>query len=502
MALSNHPKLRALALVLLGALAVLAQAPLFAWPLAFVGLSGLLLAIHEADSPKRAFWDGWFWGFGYFLAGLHWIVHPLLVDAQAFAWMIPFAVTLLPGALAFFIAAVAYLTRWVNGGLLSRWLFFAVIWVAFELLRAVLFTGFPWHLLGYMAYVAPPLVQFASIAGVYGVGLVVALLATVPALLLRLKRDDIMMPLVMFTACVLAILAYGQARLTENSGSGEAFAVRLVQPNIPQQMKWEPEQFSKIVDRYLSLTAQLGNPQPDVIIWPEASLPLLIEEERSLRAEIARIMPADSYLIMGGTRVASDEADGIKFWNSLFVMNARGEVVSSYDKHHLVPFGEFVPLREYLPFVNKITPGDMDFSSGEGPVTLDLGEYPPFSPLICYEAIFPHQAVDSENRASWLVNITNDAWFGRLAGPHQHATIARMRAIEQGLPLVRVANTGISAVYDSRGRVLAAISVAQQGLSDITIEVGDRSVYSRIGDVVVLSMLVILGLLGVFSRKN
>lgn len=472
---SHNPPFFYAAAFVCGVLASFAFPPYFILPLWIIGTGGFFILITGAGSGLRAFWLGWWFGFGHFIAGVYWIAYSLLVDAERFAWLMPFAVSLIPAALALYTGAIVWAAYRLP---LSGWrkaAGFACVWALAELLRARLFTGFPWNLAGYVWSVSDAMLQTAPLWGIYGLSFIAVLAAALPAQLcsfdsgrFRLSRDG-WRPAA-FAALLVAILYAGGAwRLSHAPAvGGSGMAVRLVQPNIPQKLKWLPGERDAALLKHLELTRlPAAGPRPDVIIWPEASIPFILEKEPRLRRKMADTLSSGQYLITGALRAEEGYSGGFRLWNSVRALDASGRIAANYDKHKLVPFGEFIPWREYFPWVSKITHGDVDFSRGHGPESITLDGIPPFSPLICYEAIFPNSVVDRASRPSWLLNVTNDAWFGDSPGPHQHLHMARMRAAEQGLPLVRVANTGISAVTDGYGRIVASIGLNEMGVKDV-----------------------------------
>ena len=275
--------------------------------------------------------------------------------------------------------------------------------------------------------------------------------------------------------------------------------VRLVQPSIPQSLKWQPAAAQSNFRRLLDLSAAPSRDRLAAILWPEAATPYLIGRDRLARDAIAAIVPKGGYVITGALRTNPPPGPPEQFWNSIEAINDKGGIVAHYDKAHLVPFGEYAPLREWLP-IDKITHGPTDLSAGSGPQTIDLPGLPPLAPIVCYEAIFPGAIIDESNRPDWILNVTNDAWYGDTSGPYQHFAIARTRAVEEGLPLIRVANNGISAVVDPSGRVLARTNLDAIGYVDSALPAAAaRTPYARIGNWAFLGLLV-LGSVAVVLR--
>ena len=443
----------------LGLLAALALPPLHLVPVLLLAIPGLLALLEGAGSWRRAAWTGFAWGWGHHLAGVYWVTHAILTDTANFWWLVPLAAPALAIPLALFVVPPVLVARALPPGW-PRLLGFAGAWTLAELARGLLFTGFPWNLLGSVWTFAALPVQAASLVGTHGLSLVTVLLAGLP--LLRRPR------LLLGGALVLLLLAgFGWWRLPVTSPAGPPVQLVLVQGNIAQEVKWQAEQRLPIFRRYLELSATAARAAaaaPDarlVVIWPETASPFLLAQDVEARRAAAATLPPGAVLLAGTVRVEwGPDNRARELFNSLVAIDERGEVIALYDKAHLVPFGEYMPLSGLLPI--RLVTGGMDFSAGPGPVTLSLPGLPDFSPLICYEVIFP-AAVAGQPRPGWLVNITNDAWFGISAGPWQHLATARLRAVEEGLPLARAAQTGISAVFDSHGRLLGRTGLGEVG---------------------------------------
>lgn len=474
--------------------------PLHLVPLLVVAFGGLLWLVEGAGSRRAAFLDGWWFGVGHFVTGLYWLAHAMLVDPQAYGWMIPFAVLGLAGVLGLFTGAATLAVHAARVRGVAAALVLAVAWTAAEWLRGHVLTGFPWNLIGTAWSGIVPLMQPAALVGVYGLGLLTVLAAALPAT----RRMAAVLGAV---ALVAAGWTWGALRLPGEPAAVPDVRLRLVQPNIPQTLKWDASEREANLRRTLALTTAEGFTSRTHVIWPETAMPFAITDVNpngpALRAALAGVTPPGGLLVTGAVRVVRDNPMMPQLWNSLQAVNALGDIVATYDKHHLVPFGEYVPFREqlrqfqgFLPdfLGGLVTPaGPVDFSAGPGPVTLDLPGLPPASPLICYEAIFPAR-VAAAQRPAWLLNITNDAWFGISSGPHQHFAAARFRAVEEGLPLVRAANNGISAVVDAYGRTTARLELGQTGVLDAALPAAATATpYARAGDAGVLG-LALLGL--------
>jgi len=466
-----------------GVLAMLSLPPVYVLPVLYVAFPVLVWMLAGVSSRRAAFALGWWFGFGWFVVSLYWIGNALLIFGDRHAWMIPFAVLGLPAFLAIY-TGLAGLVATLGRNHLERALWLSAGWVAAEWLRGHAFTGFPWNLVGYSWMGSDALMQAASVVGVYGLSLGAVVSASLPAVLAmpgRRLRYGAVAAAVLIPALSLA---GGMWRLAGAPAPGDAvepgIGIRIVQAGIPQREKWRRDLRGRNLATNLRLSVEKRPDWVTHIVWPENAATFFIEEEPGYRQAMARVTPPGGLLITGAPRRSGPP---LEIWNSVFAVDSRGDVVGRYDKSHLVPFGEYVPLREYLP-ISKVTQGAVDYSAGDGPKTLHLPGIPPVSPLVCYEAIFPGGVVDETDRPAWMLNLTNDAWYGISAGPHQHLAISRLRAVEEGMPIVRAANTGISAVADSFGRELGRIGLDRQGVLDFRLpkSLPVATLYARYGD--------------------
>ena len=493
----------------LGVLATLSLPPFLILPFAIISYTVLYLLVNAAENPRRAFLDGWWWGWGYYMTGLYWFCVALLTDAEKFAWLIPFSLFLLTAAIALHSAVACWIFKRLRIGGLSGIYLFSVVWTLMEYLRGHWLSGFPWNLPGYALNITSATMQAASLVGAYGLSWWVVFFSAAPAAFyltgIGRKRAAKFVALI---ALVFALLVnFGQWRLIEADKVPEAaryvpgIKLRLVQADIAQPHKWDPRMQMQGLKQYIDLTRSPGLEGVTHIIWPETAIPYVLAANTPLTRLLAQAIPDDKYLISGTLR---DEGhnETWKIWNSL--VNLRGgDIIGVYDKNKLVPFGEFLPLRSVLP-KEWLTPvGETDFSQGPGMQTLIWPGLPPVSPLICYEVIFPDRAVNPENRPDWLLSVTNDAWFGKSTGPYQHFEMARMRTVEQGLPLVRVGNTGITASVDAYGRVLAKLDLGARGFIDIGLptKMVGSTIYSIYKDSIIL-LLIVSGLILIIIRKK
>ena len=462
---------RGLAALFAGLISALAFAPFNIFPALLLAYAVLVLLIDgasgESHPVRLGALVGWCFGFGQFLAGLYWVGYAFTVDAAAHAWQIPFVAVLLPGGLAVFTAlACAFSVRfWPTGA--PRIFFFAGVSAIFEWLRGHVLTGFPWNLSAYAWGAVPGVMQSASVVGAYGLTLLTLLFASSLAEFASVRLRAWRLP-VALTAIFVLIWIGGEARLgLVHPGSVSGARIRLVQPNVPQAEKYPLKYRLRNWTRLLELSKAPARTSPKIVVWPEAAPPFLITAAPESLEQIGALTP-DNRILMTGTVRAQAKADGgFTYFNSFFVFSHGGKLIGTYDKSHLVPFGEYLPLPRVLHALglSKLIEMPDGFGEGPGPRTLEIPGAPKTDPLICYEIIFPG-AVIGKGRPGWIVNVTDDSWFGPSTGPYQHLLMARERAIEEGLPVVRDANTGISAVIDPLGRVEAHLALGQMGFLD------------------------------------
>ncbi len=506
---------------LAGIVAALAAPPIYLIFALFFSLPVLVWILDGVNAQSSSMWNrapaafmtGWAFGFGYFAPNLYWVAEAFLVDADVFSWMIPFVVILFPLGLGIFhgFAVLFASLFWTSG--LARVALLASGFTALEWVRGHIFTGFPWATVGYSAGAFEGLEQLAAYGGVYGLTFLVVFVGASPAIL---AADDDeasrglsgrIFVVAMILAAVGAAWSVGASRLSGAQPEfEETVKLRLIQPNIAQNRKWDPKYRNEIFSTFLELSDMATTPEvtgvKDVthVVWPESALPFLLEANPRAREQIAELLPENVTLITGALRRAPvgrpGEPDDNRARNSVLVINHEGKTVASYDKAHLVPFGEYLPFASWLEPLGlrqMVTlPGS--FVPGFGPRTISLQNAPPVSLLVCYEIIFPRAVIDRDKRPGWILNVTNDAWFGESIGPRQHFAQSRMRAIEEGLPVVRVANTGISAVIDPYGRTLKSLPLGRRGVVDSALPKAiPPTFYATFGDKIVL-MLVLFGL--------
>jgi apolipoprotein N-acyltransferase len=514
---------RRLAALLAGALSVLAMAPFFAWPVLWLTLPALVWLIDGAVSQAPASSApgspglisrlrgnymvaaaavGWWFGFGYFLTGLFWIGEAFLVEPEVFAALLPLAVTSMPAGLALFHAAATGLAArfWSRGA--ARVLVLALALSAAEWARGHVLTGFPWNVLGYALTWPLPLMQSAAALGIYGLTLATVLVFALPPVLWCAAPAGAAGRRARVAAVAIALgpigglAVLGQVRL---AAAPQTFVpgvkIRIVQPSVPQREKWRPENQRRIFLDHMELSA--ANPAGETdnlagithLVWPEAAMPFLPLDYPDVRAAIGRLLPHSTHLIAGALRAEpapAGSARSRRIFNSLIVFGQGGSLVALYDKIHLVPFGEYLPLQSQLEAIGleQLTRLRGGFDSGATPrPLLRVPGLPPAVPLICYEAIFPRAVVQGAERPALMLNVTNDGWFGNTTGPRQHLHQARVRAVEEGLPLMRAANNGISAGIDAYGRILARLDLNVRGAIDVGLPTpAAPPLYTRLGD--------------------
>jgi apolipoprotein N-acyltransferase len=377
---------------------------------------------------------------------------------------------------------------------------FAIAWTVAEWVRGHAFTGLPWNLIGYAWSGGFPgaIVMLQSVAwiGIYGLSFLTVLAASLPALfgtasLAPISPGRRLAPAIGAGLLILVPGLLGALRLQTTPTADTGIWLRIVQPSIPQTMKWDPTAAERNFRLLLDLSGAPAARSIAAVVWPEAATPFLLGRDGSHRRQIGTIASGRGYVITGAVRANPPPGPIVQIWNSLEALDGDGDIVARYDKAHLVPFGEYVPFRDVLPW-KKITVGSVDYTAGPGPRTINLPGLPRFAPLICYEVVFPHAIVDEDDRPAWILNVTNDAWYGQSSGPYQHFAIARTRAVEEGLPLVRVANNGVSGVVDALGRVVARIDLNTVGYADLPLPAAAKAtMYARGGDWMLLGLLII-----------
>lgn len=479
----------------LGFIAALGLAPVGIWGLAPIALAVLIWRLARAATARHAFRLALAAGLGWFGLSMSWIIEPFLVQPEIYGWMAPFALMLMALGGALFWAIPVWAAWRIAGGWRSRVLAIAAVLVLSDWLRGWIFTGLPWSLIGHV-WIDTPVAQLAAVLGAPGLSALTLLAAALPALLWRpIQARDIYARPAGFAAGTLlsvlligAVWAGGMARLAQPLPQDRPQILRLVQPNAEQALKWDPDWARVFYQRLIDLSATPG--PRDLVIWPETAVNFLLEDATPVLPDLARA--ADAPLILGIQR-----REDSRYFNSLVTVDRAGAITNIYDKFHLVPFGEYIPWGDAMARIGISAFAAQQgngYTPGPGPAVIDTGgDIPPFQPLICYEAIFPQHLRGLESRPGWLLQITNDSWFGKISGPYQHLAQAQLRAVQSGLPLVRVANTGVSAVIDARGGLRQTLGLGQMGVIDAPLPGAlPETLWMRFGDWPVVALMMAL----------
>ncbi|HEY4142800.1 MAG TPA: apolipoprotein N-acyltransferase [Pseudolabrys sp.] len=493
-----------------GAASALAMAPFNAWPILFVTFPVLVWLIDGSAAGRwsgaiNAAIAGWCFGFGFFVAGLYWIGYAFLVDAKTFAWLLPIAVSGLPAYLAIFTALGVAAARliWVRGP--ERLLALAATLTIAEWLRGHVLSGFPWNTFGYALTQPLALAQSVSLVGIWALTFLCIAICATPAVL----ADDTIdtprpyRPLALGLIIILVMMIYGTVRLSLNpTAFVDGVTLRVMQPNLQQDQKFNYSAKAEVMARYIGLSSRSTGPDAEGLsnvthlIWPESAFPFFLTREPDALAQIAGLLKPGTELITGAVRAAQGAtAANPRAYNSVYVIDPDGSIQGIYDKVHLVPFGEYLPFQRVLEKIGlrNLTKQIGGFQSGDRRRAMDVPHAPKMLPLICYEAIFQGAAVPrGEERPGWLVNVTNDGWFGISTGPHQHFQQSRVLAIAEGLPMVRAANTGISAVIDPLGRVINSLPLGAEGVFDSRLpQPATPPLFLLVGDCAFILFLVV-----------
>ena len=486
---------------LAGLVSALGFAPLGLWPLTILAFAGLLWLIETAPSLRSALARGWWFGVGQFVLGLNWIATAFTYQAAMPAWLGWVAVVLLSLYLAVFPAAAAGLAwRWGKGSRVAMTLILAAAWIVTEWLRGTLFTGFAWNPIG--VALLPTGASWLSVAiGTYGLSGVVVLIGGAVRLVLGGMADRKAAALLAVAIGALSAAAWA-AHPGPAAGAGPL--VRIVQPDIGQQNKWDPGFEAENFRRLATLTGPPAR-EPRLILWPEAATPDFLSYEPRPRRRLAALIGPNDLLLLGGVEPIFDAGgQGVAAHNSVYALSPDARIIGRYDKAHLVPYGEYLPMRPVLSAIglSRLAPGDLDFRAGPGPRTLDLGVFGRAGLQVCYEIVFSGDVVDRANRPDFIFNPSNDAWFGAW-GPPQHLAQARLRALEEGLPVVRATPTGISAVIDAEGRLLHSLPLGAAGAIDARLpRAAPPTPFARFGNLLAFAFALLLVAAAVAVRRK
>lgn len=454
-------------LFFLGLISSLAFAPTYLFFIFFYTFYYLLEALEENN--KTNFLKGWVFGFGYFIGNCYWYCSSLLIEPLKFGWLIPFAISIIPAYLAVYIGFTTLFTAYIKIYIKNKFIItviFSFFWTIFEYLRGILLTGFPWNLIGYSLGFSTILTQIVSIFGTYIFGFILILFYSC---FYVLKEKKYKFYSIFYILIFIFILAYGFIKLNNNENTRKICGIRLVQPNVPQIAKIENNS-EEILNNLLDLSLK-NSENVEYVIWPESALPFYLfyanENYKQYNTKILSLLKErlkNKTLITGGIKVDIEKKE---IFNSIFVIK-NGEIIDVYSKNHLVPFGEYIPFSNIFKFLNTVT-GTINLSSSNDvrKIIKINDEFPTFSPSICYESIFPNLV---NKKADLIINVTNDAWFGFTSGPYQHLVASKFRALENNIPVLRVANSGITAFVDKNGGVIKRLKLGTRGIVDVCVE--------------------------------
>lgn len=456
---------------------------------------------------------GFLFSLGYHVHGLLWVGNALLVEGNSFRWVWPLSVIGLPCLLSLFSAGFTALARkFSDPAKLTGVLFFAVMLALSEWVRGHIFSGFPWNLYGHTWTASLPMLQIVNLFGMYALTLFTVIWMAFPGYLIisRLSINTKAILTFLLLASVTGVYLYGSMRLNANQTVYDMdTSIRVVQPNIRQDLKWKPELMAEHFMELLSLSEPYSNASKEenhktYIVWPETAMPPQVLDSvdagRAVQATLAAF-PHEAYLLTGALRVVY-ENDKKAYYNSLLAMNAHQEGLAIYDKSRLVPFGEFIPFQKFIPIRPVVQFNG--FMAGTGTQTIEMPSGQGITPLICYEVIFPGMARGGEKRPDMIVNITNDAWYGDSAGPYQHFMQVIIRAVEYGVPVVRSANTGISGIIDPYGRILAQTGLFQKSAltNPLPVKTQERTLYGRTQDLLFFLLCILMIVINQHVRKR
>lgn len=489
----------------LGVLAVGALPPYYFLPCLFLAFSGLMVRLNRSETKKDAAFTGFWFGFGFFSIGLSWVCNALMIEGMGFEALAPLPLIGFGLWGGLFPMAACVIASFFPKGI-RRLIAFGAAWGITEWVRSWLFTGFPWNLIASVWSNWPVMLQTASLWGAFGLSAISVFMAALPGMIKGRSWKNLW-PAYLSLLVLSVLWGYGYSRLNsapDISDTINGVKVRLVQPNIPQGKKWDIDEAEQNLMKLVHLSRAAGSNKLSHVIWPETATNFLLLENEFARGMVVSALTPSSILLAGSFRTEKDETNNkLKLFNSIVVLNDVGIELGHYDKTHLVPFGEYVPLAKYFPFMREVVPLPMDLSKGKGIKTTVVPRTLPVGMLVCYEVIFPGHVADKKTRPYWLVNVTNDGWYGISAGPYQHFASAQMRSVEEGLPLARSANTGISGMIDAYGRVTASLELGKQGYVDAGLprRTDEPTFYAQYGNKVPLLFCLISLILAAIPYK-
>lgn len=487
----------------LGFILSFTQAPYDYWFLIFPIFSGLYYLYCQFETKISVFFGVFLFALAYFVAGLHWIGNALLVEGNEFKYMWPFAVIALPSLLSLFTAFSLLFAHVLTAKKTTLgFLVFCTFLALSEFVRGHIFTGFPWNLYGYTWLGLMPIAQISSIFGPYGLTFLTIIWGGIFGYVFLNRQKSILLP-VLTIISFIAAFTYGQSRLlNDNIVNIEDTFVRIVQPNIPQETKWNPDALSQNFIKHIELSKDIPTQKKTMLIWPETAIPPTIISSVTAKEKFQSILGDNIILLTGGLKVLPASANkSLEYHNAIIKLDGINKPEKIYSKSHLVPFGEYIPFQKYIPL--KPVVSFSGFKRGNGETTIKIEDYPSFSPQICYEIIFPNRMVNKkEDKPDFILTVTNDAWYGDSAGPRQHFASARFRAIEQGIPVLRAANTGISGIIGPYGQVIKKLPLLQTGVIDgyIPKSLEKPTLFGQLGHLLFLLFTGIIIVIGVFKR--
>lgn len=492
-----------------GIAATFAFPPYYQIWILFAAFGSLMWLLNKTESCRHTFALGYCFGFGFFAFGLSWIANALALDIKSFGWLIPISFVASGAFFGLFTALPAMLTAYFRG-IWSKIIIFATFWAVFEWLRSFLLTGFPWNLLSSALTFDHQLLQLSALVGPYGFSLLLCIIFSLPAAAFTApyRRNALISAFlcIFLSGTIYEWGVYRTANLDSNNFSD--IKIRVVQPSIPQNLKWDFGEQEKNFADYIEMSQAKGFEDSDVIIWGETASTFPIAIDRAHFYQLLPSVPDNGYLIVGSIDYHQDENERWLPVNAGLILRHGKGIIDSYAKSHLVPFGEYIPLRKWLPdSLRPITKVITDFKSGNGLVTYTKDGLPPFGLLICYEIIFPHHVIDNNNRPQWLINLTNDGWYGTGAGPYQHLAAAQLRAVEEGITIVRAANSGISALISPTGKIIASLALHKRGNLDFYLpqKLSLPTPYSQYGNqcfgIICLAAFFVASLLSLLAKR-
>ncbi|MEM8833209.1 MAG: apolipoprotein N-acyltransferase [Pseudomonadota bacterium] len=484
--IENSPYwLKLLMALVLGVVLSYSQAPYHSWFLTFISFGGFYFLFETLEKKREVFLLSFIFSIGYFVAGLNWIGNALLVEGNEYRWVWPIAVIALPCLLSLFPALFLSVARYLSKAkTMESFLLFCVLLSLAEFTRSFIFTGFPWNLYGYTWLGLFPIAQSVSLIGPFGLTFLTIFWGAVFGFVSIHCQKSIPV-FTIALATFLMTYGYGFYRLDSAIVNGnEDIAVTVVQPNIPQAEKWDPDKLVANFEKHMELSSQQSNVKKEIIIWPETAIPPALINAPSVKQRLQSILNEHRILLSGGLAITQDpKTQKREYHNAVFQFDGRSTPERLYNKSHLVPFGEYIPFQQFIPLTPVVN--FTGFQKGNGATTIDLAGWPSFSPQICYEIIFPNRMVAKDaERPDFILTVTNDAWYGGSPGPRQHFAQARFRAIEQAIPVIRSANTGISGIIDPYGRVVEKLSLLESGFiqQNLPKSLSNRTLYSSVSN--------------------